>query len=60
MFERFYKTDPARSEGGAGLGLSIARQIARTHGSEIESNSKPGKGSTFVLRIPERVSIPQP
>jgi signal transduction histidine kinase len=52
VFERFYRADPARSEGGAGLGLSIARQIARAHGGEIEAQSKPGKGSAFVLRIP--------
>ncbi len=52
VFERFYRADPARSEGGAGLGLSIARQIARAHGGEVEAKSKPGKGSTFVLRLP--------
>ena len=53
VFERFYRADPARSESGAGLGLSIARQIARAHGGGIEAESKPGKGSTFALRIPE-------
>ncbi len=58
VFERFYRADPARSEGGAGLGLSIARQIARAHGGEIEAESKPGKGSTFVLRIPKREPMP--
>ena len=59
VFERFYRADPARSEGGAGLGLSIARQIVRAHGGEIEAKSKPGKGSTFVLRIPKRDPTPQ-
>lgn len=54
VFERFYRADPARAPGGAGLGLSIARQIARAHGGEIEARSKPGKGSAFVLRIPKR------
>ncbi len=58
VFERFYQADPARSEGGAGLGLSIARQIARAHGGEIEAQSKLGKGSTFVLRIPKREPMP--
>ena len=58
VFERFYRTDPARSKGGAGLGLSIARQIAEAHGGEIEARSKPGKGSTFVLRIPKREPTP--
>ena len=52
VFERFHRVDSARSEGGAGLGLSIARQIARAHGGEIEAKSEPGKGSTFVLCIP--------
>nr|MDQ3376352.1 HAMP domain-containing histidine kinase [Actinomycetota bacterium] len=53
VFERFYRADPARSEGGSGLGLSIARQIARAHGGEIEAASRPGRGSTFVLSLPE-------
>ncbi|QIN82109.1 HAMP domain-containing protein [Rubrobacter tropicus] len=53
VFERFYRADPARSEGGTGLGLSIARQIARAHGGEVEAASRPGKGSTFVLSLPE-------
>jgi len=52
VFERFYRADPARTGGGAGLGLSIARQIAKAHGGEIEAKSEPGEGSTFVLRIP--------
>ena len=52
VFERFHRVDPARAEGGAGLGLSIARQIARAHGGEIEAKSQSDQGSTFVLRIP--------
>jgi len=56
VFERFHRADPARtqstSQGGAGLGLSIARQIARAHGGEIEAKSEPGEGSTFALRLP--------
>lgn len=52
IFERFHRADPARTSGGAGLGLSIACQIARAHGGEIEAKSTPGEGSTFVLRIP--------
>lgn len=53
VFERFYRADPARSKGGTGLGLSIARQVATAHGGEIEARSKPGKGSTFSLCLPE-------
>jgi two-component system, OmpR family, sensor kinase len=52
IFERFYRADPSRSEGGAGLGLSIARQIAESHGGQIKAQSTPSKGSTFTLLLP--------
>jgi two-component system, OmpR family, sensor kinase len=54
IFERFHRTDPSRADGGAGLGLAIARQIAESHGGEIEARSKPGEGSTFTLLLPKR------
>jgi two-component system, OmpR family, sensor kinase len=54
VFERFHRADPSRSEGGAGLGLSIARQIAESHGGQIRAKSTPGKGSTFTLLLPKR------
>jgi two-component system, OmpR family, sensor kinase len=54
VFERFHRTDPSRSEGGAGLGLSIARQIAEAHGGQIRAESTPGTGSTFTLLLPKR------
>jgi two-component system OmpR family sensor kinase len=52
IFERFHRADAARAEDGAGLGLSIARQIAEAHGGTINVTSKPGAGSTFVLALP--------
>jgi signal transduction histidine kinase len=52
VFERFYRADPSRSDGGAGLGLSIARQIAESHGGQIRAESTPGTGSTFTLLLP--------
>ena len=58
IFERFYKVDKARTRGGAGLGLAIARQIAEAHHGRIEVQSEQGRGSTFVLQIPQSVSAP--
>ena len=53
IFERFYRADKARSrESGAGLGLSIARWIAKAHRAEILVESVVGQGSTFEVRIP--------
>jgi two-component system OmpR family sensor kinase len=54
VFERFYRIDKSRTDGGVGLGLSIARQIAEAHGGEIRARSTPGKGSTFTLYLPNR------
>jgi two-component system, OmpR family, sensor kinase len=54
VFERFHRMDHSRSDGGVGLGLSIARQIAEAHGGEIRASSTPGNGSTFTLLLPRR------
>jgi two-component system, OmpR family, phosphate regulon sensor histidine kinase PhoR len=53
IFERFYRTDRARSReiGGTGLGLAIVKHLARIHGGEISAISTPGKGSTFTLEL---------
>jgi signal transduction histidine kinase len=55
IFERFYRADPSRTAAGAGLGLSIARQIAEAHGGRIEVESTPGEGSTFTLLLPKKL-----
>jgi two-component system OmpR family sensor kinase len=55
VFERFYRADEARSTEGSGLGLAIARQIVEDHGGSMRARSRPGKGSTFTIRIPRRI-----
>jgi signal transduction histidine kinase len=54
IFERFYKSDRARTRslGGTGLGLAIARHIVEAHGGRIWAKSKEGKGSSFYFSLP--------
>ncbi|MCD8160043.1 MAG: HAMP domain-containing histidine kinase [Clostridiales bacterium] len=54
VFERFYRSEQSRSRatGGTGLGLPIARWIARRHGGDILLGSVPGQGSRFTLVLP--------
>jgi signal transduction histidine kinase len=55
IFDRFYRSDRARTTGGQGhygLGLSIARTIARAHGGDITAQSTLGKGGRFTVSLP--------
>ena len=59
IFERFYRSDPARrregqqsATSGAGLGLSIAHWIAEAHHAAIGVDTQPGRGATFSVRFP--------
>jgi signal transduction histidine kinase len=53
IWDRFWRADKVRSRsmGGAGLGLSIAREIATRHGGVVEAESALGRGSRFSLRL---------
>ena len=54
IFEKFYRAHDSLSSGvqGSGLGLTIARQIARAHGGDVVYEPRDGGGSCFSLRLP--------
>ncbi|MEV7693245.1 ATP-binding protein [Microbacterium sp. NPDC089189] len=54
VFERFFRSDQARSRrtGGTGLGLSIVKHAVQRHGGEVRIWSRVGRGSTFTIQLP--------
>ncbi|MFT3767964.1 MAG: MASE1 domain-containing protein [Minicystis sp.] len=52
IFDRFERAVSLRNYGGLGLGLYLTREIAEAHGGTIRARSRPGKGATFVLKLP--------
>jgi signal transduction histidine kinase len=61
VFERFYRVDRsrARSTGGSGLGLTIAKRIVEAHGGQVWAQSWLGAGSTFAFSLPRSERIEQ-
>lgn len=58
VFERFHRVDPARAAetGGAGLGLAIARRIARLHGGDVVLAAAAPSGCRFTISLPAATS----
>jgi signal transduction histidine kinase len=56
IFDRFWRGEKSRPREGhasSGLGLAIARQLIQGHGGIIEAQSTEGKGTTFIVELPE-------
>ena len=68
LFTPYDQTDVsvARTHGGTGLGLALSRELARLMGGDLDVESRPGEGSTFILTLPldpptgETVVVPTP
>jgi signal transduction histidine kinase len=58
IFGRFERAVSSRQYGGLGLGLFLTRQIAEAHGGAVRASSEPGRGATFVLRLPVEPGAP--
>lgn len=56
IFEPYYRGSKSRREEGSGLGLFIAASIASSHGWGLKAESTEGEGTSFVIRVPIRVS----
>jgi two-component system, OmpR family, phosphate regulon sensor histidine kinase PhoR len=52
LFERFYRTDTARSTRGTGLGLAIVKHIVTSAGGSVEASGGPGRGLEIICRFP--------
>jgi signal transduction histidine kinase len=62
VFEAFYQVDagPTRAHGGAGLGLSIVRNLVVAHGGEVWAESEPGQGTAVHFTLPVASAAAEP
>jgi PAS domain S-box-containing protein len=57
LFQVFARLDNGRSRPGTGMGLAICKRIAERHNGYIWAESEPGKGSTFLFKIPDNIEV---
>ena len=57
IWRRFYKSDLSRGSGQFGLGLSIVKQLVAMHGGDIRVESEKGKGTVFLVRLPQKETV---
>ena len=54
VFERFYKAEHSRADGGAGLGLAIVKHLVQAHGGAVAARNERGRGAAMTVRLPKR------
>jgi signal transduction histidine kinase len=61
IFEQFFRAHDSLNSGieGSGLGLTLARQIARAHGGDLTCQARPGGGTSFFLSLPRSNPTPE-
>ena len=59
IWDRLYRGNQSSTEKGLGLGLSLVKGIVEAHNGHVEAVSEPGKGSTFIIRLPIRLGLAQ-
>jgi two-component system heavy metal sensor histidine kinase CusS len=57
VFDRFYRVDPSRSSGGAGLGLALVKSIVDLHGGSARIESEVNRGTIAVLTFPSETAL---
>ena len=61
LTERFYRVDVAdsRAQGGTGLGLALVKHVLTRHGGQLNIESTPGEGATFIMHLPLHTADPR-